>query len=80
MTIENFTRLELADRLLGDRIAMRSALLPTLSGDDEAKVEAARSAIFKIRKSLYSLNVDDIEALIATQLKELEEDNLNLII
>jgi uncharacterized tellurite resistance protein B-like protein len=80
MTLENLTRIELADRLLGDRIALRSALLSKFRGEDEAKIKAERSAIVQVRKNLYLLNTDEIEALIATQLKELESDNLNLII
>jgi uncharacterized tellurite resistance protein B-like protein len=80
MTLSDFARVEWADRVLGDRIAMRSALLPKLVGDEEAKIKAERSAIVKVRKNLYLLNTDEIEALIAAQLKELESDNLNLII
>jgi hypothetical protein len=75
MITEDVARVGLADRVLGDRIAMRSALLPKLSGDDEARIKAERSVIVQVRKNLYLLDTDEIEALIATQLKELEEDN-----
>jgi hypothetical protein len=79
MTASNFARVELADRVLGDRIAMRSSLLPHLVGAAAATIKAERSVIFQARKGLYSLNADEIESLIATQLNELDEDKSNLI-
>jgi len=77
-TPESYPRVELADRLLGDRIAIRSAALSNLTGYEYDKVCLERSMITDIRIKLYLVcwNLGETEKIIQQQYDALMKDNL----
>jgi hypothetical protein len=75
-TPESYPRIDLADRLLGDRIAIRSAALSNLTGSEYDQVSLERSTIAHIRKNLYLVqSLAEIEVIIQQNNEALVQDN-----
>ncbi len=76
-TPESYPRIELADRLLGDRIAIRSAALSNLTGSEYDHVNLERSTIAQVRKNLYLMrSLAEIEAIIQQHYEAFKQDEV----